>query len=518
MAFFDFHIHPTMKTLFSNDNPSKGQAKISPYSKIDTRKIPFLLRWCTDLDFILSSQANLDQLFRNEVKLFGFPLFIPDTALMDNALVKKSATTDMKEYIQKEQLDKLIAKNPFKNLLEDDLPTLLEPAKFNQNNRKIKVLKKKSDYIENDPNKISVFFTIEGLHTLCNKPNKFDENIIKENLQKLLNKFPVFSVTLTHIQQSAVCNHAYAIQFINDDRFLPTGTGIKQLGYKLIEHLINKNILIDVKHMSLLSRKQLYNYLSVNNHKVPVICTHAGLTGISFREIYKYIGRRPSRNKKKKVYRIKTSKPAPYGSNPRSGFNLNSLNLFDEDVLYILKSGGMIGLSLDKRILGFSEFENDTQSRETFPFNTEYVSEKEISSYVPEGIKRLGTKVHNGNSLSWNEIDDGGSVDPRLSAYHLKFFMQQILHIIIVARNNGYSESKTTKQICLGSDFDGIINPIWTCDSTDELQNFKQIFKSEFIKFCKESGINLLSSFNINTFTEDLFYRNGKRFVLDRLP
>ncbi len=518
MAFFDFHLHPTLKTLFSHNNPAKNQTKISPYAKIDTRKIPFILRWCTELDFILSSQSNLDQLFRNDVKLFGFPLFIPDTALMDNAMVKKSSKTDMKEYIQKEQLDKLIKKNPFKNLIEDDLPTLLDSSKFNQANRKINVLKKKSDYVESDPNTINVFFTIEGLHTLCNKPNKFDEQIIKANLQKLLDQFPVFATTLTHLQQSAVCNHAYGIQFINDDRFLPTGLGIKQLGYKMIEHLIKKDILIDVKHMSLLSRRQLYNYLNHMGHNVPVICTHAGLTGISYEDIHQYVGRRPWRSKSKKVYKIKTSKPAKYGLSPRPGFNLNSLNLFDEDVIFILKSGGMIGLSLDKRILGFSEFENDTSSRETFPFNDEYVSDKEIASYFPKKTKfKIGAKVHNANSLSWDEIKDGGIVEPRLAEYHLTYFMQQILHIIVVAQNNGYSVNKTLKQICLGSDFDGVINPIWTCDSTDELQNFKQIFQNSFVKFSKDSGVNLLASFRINSFTEDLFYRNGKNFVLERL-
>ena len=223
MPFFDFHIHPTLKTLFSHDDPANNLAKLSPFDKIDTRKIPGLLRWCTEFDFIMSSQSNLEQLFRNQVKLFGFPIFIPDTALMDNKLVKGASGTSLGVYIHKHQLSKLIQNNPFKNLSDDDLPTLLNTSQFGMGHRTIKPLKKKSDFKADKPDQIHVFFTIEGLHTLCNAPNVYDLNIIKHNLDQLLNQFPILSVTLTHLQQSVVCNHAHAIQFIDDPRFLPTG-------------------------------------------------------------------------------------------------------------------------------------------------------------------------------------------------------------------------------------------------------------------------------------------------------
>ena len=515
MPFFDFHIHPTLKTLFSHDDPANGLQKASPFLKIDTKRIPGLLRWCTEFDFIMSSQSNLDQLFNNDVKLFGFPLFIPDTALMNNDLVEnKAVNSNLKFYIHKAQLTKLIKKHPFKNLLDDDLPTLFDTARFGMGHRKIVPLTKKSDFKENAVDQIHVFFTIEGLHTLCDQPNDYNLGAIKRNLDTLLARFPILSVTLTHLQQSDICNHAYAIQFINDDRFNPTKFGISPKGLTMLDHLRSKNILIDIKHMSLLARKRMYDIYETQGWNDPIICTHAGLTGISWDNIHRYIYKKPFF--RSDYVQVRYGKPVKYGKFHRPAFNPVSLNLYDEDVLTILKSGGLLGLSLDKRILGFKEYENNSSLRERVPNNIDRFSRSEFEQVVNKN-KVWGGAVAGGECQSWNQVKDGGEVDPMLSEFHLLYFMQQIAHIIVVAQNNNYAVTKALKQICLGSDFDGIINPIFTCDSMDELGVFKIQFKNQFVKFCKDSNVSLPGNFSINRFSDDLFYENGKRFVLNRL-
>ncbi len=514
MPYFDFHIHPTLKSLFSEDDPSQNLRKNSPYNKIDTNRIPWPVRWCSEFKAVLSSQSNMEQLFRNQVRLFGFPLFIPDTALMDNNLVKKSPSTTLGVYLHKDQIDKLIRQNPYQNLINEDLPVLLDSIRFGMGHRTVKVLAKRSDFKEDKLDQIHVFFTLEGLHTLCDEPNVFDIDVIKRNLDDLLNRVPVLSATITHIQKSDLCNHADAIQFLNDDRFFPNGFGINQDGFKMIEHLHAKKIQIDVKHMSMLSRKRYYDHYRQKGWTAPVICTHAGLTGISWNDIHRYIGRTWYGKKKQGVIRLKYAKPRKYGSFFRPGFNMVSLNLFDEDVLFILKSGGMIGLSLDKRILGFSEYETSS-SREDFPNNVEFVSVRAWSQYKTGS--NLGTAIRGRETLTWGNIKDGGLVDPQLGEYHLEYFMQQIAHIIAVARSNNYSVHKAMKQICIGSDFDGLINPIWCCDSMDEIEQFKIRFRNHFVKFCQDSGVVLPVNFSVNKFAEDLFYHNGKAYVLDRL-
>ena len=269
--------------------------------------------------------------------------------------------------------------------------------------------------------------------------------------------------------------------------------------------------------MSLLARKKYYQIYTQQGWNDPVICTHAGLTGISWNDIHRFVGRRPWVRSSDHVVRLKYGKPMKYGKGLRPAFNMVSLNLFDEDVLFILESGGLIGLSLDKRILGFSQYENPTNSRESFPFNTEYVSDREIGEFVQSG-QVLGGAIAGGECQTWNNLKDGGLTDPMLSEFHLQYFMQQICHIVVVAQNHHYSVTKALKQICLGSDFDGIINPIWSCDSTDELEHFKIQFRNQFEKFCQDSAVALPGNFSIQSFSDNLFYENGKNFVLNRLP
>ena len=515
MPFFDFHIHPTLKTLFSHNDPANGFSKISPYKKI---KVPALLEFCSEFDQIMNSQSNLEQLFSNDVKMFGFPLFIPDTYLMNNSTVNGGflANLFLKSFIHPPQLDKLIHQSPFQNLLTDDLPTLLNSAQFGMGHRTVKSLSRKSDFKENKPNQIHVFFTIEGLHTLCDQPDVYDVNAMKRNLDTLLNSYNILSATLTHLQRSEICNQAYAIQFLKEEAFYPNGRRIAPKGLIMMDYLRSKNILFDIKHMSLGARKHLYDIYNTQNWSEPVICTHAGLTGISWSEISRYIGRRPWVRLSQNRVRLKYGKPMKYGGNLKPAFNPVSLNLYDEDVLFILKSGGLIGLSLDKRILGHTRYDS-SDLREDFPNNHEFISHSEREEFYQDG-QSVGQAIAAGETQSWEQIQDGGEVDPMLSEFHLLYFMQQIAHIIVIARKNNYSVTKALKQICLGSDFDGIINPIYTCDSIDELNYFKIQFRNHFVRFCQDSQVNLPGNFSINKFTENLFYENGKAFVLNRLP
>ena len=115
---------------------------------------------------------------------------------------------------------------------------------------------------------------------------------------------------------------------------------------------------------------------------------------------------------------------------------------------------------------------------------------------------------------SWQDIKDGGLVLPNAGFQHLKHFMAHILHLVVVTGDNA---SQALKQVCIGSDFDGMINPIWCCESMDEIYHFKQDFKDAFKNFAKKSDVALPAGFDITEFCEDLFFRNGRDFVMQRL-
>lgn len=525
MPYFDFHVHPTLKSLFSEED-----RKTSPYVKIDTRKVPWFIRWCTDMDLVVSSQSNLDQLFKSKVELFGFAVFIPDRSLMDNKLIKGAADPDhsLSVYIQKDQLDKLIDKNqnPYKTLTEEDIPILSKSDDFGFPERKINILKKKSDFVAGDPNQINAFFVVEGLHTLDEQPfsNKIDIEKVKTNLEDLQKTGKVFSVNLCHMEQSNICNHAYGIQFIKDDAFYPVGNGMRTDAYKMVDFLHDEGIMIDVKHMGLKSRLDYYDRYKQQGHKLPILCTHAGLAGISHKEINQYVMQRPVTRKLKsgrKIIHLKYAKPKKYGRYPQPAFNISSVNLYDEDIVQILQSGGMIGLSMDKRILGYVDWERPNNARSPYPHDIEYISAREkFYFYNPDENNKstFGEKVNDGNCQTWDTIRDGGIVNPAMGQFHIDHFFQQIVHIMVVAESVGIESKQALKQVCLGSDYDGLINPIWCCDSVEEFDNLKELFIKHFEIFCKDSNVGLPNGLSMEELAEDIFLENGKQFILEQLP
>jgi len=518
MPFFDFHLHPTMKSLFS-DPPQK----LSPWDKLDIRMIPDLLRWCTDFPYILQSQANLNQLWNNECHLVCIALYAPEKNLIASDLILKQADGSMKAYLNKAKLQNIISGKikSYDLILNDDLVTLLHPENFGVTNKKIVPLRKASDYDPNSTDTIYVVFSVEGCHTLSTSASltSISKDDVIQNLDDLASKFPVLAINLTHMEQSPLCNHAYGMQFITNDVFKPTGKGLSINGAAIVKHCYEKKIMVDVKHMSLTARQQLYNmrrsaeFLPINQ---PLICTHAGFAGISMADIPDYIYDKRTMSSKGCCL-LYLGKPWLNCSRPRPSFNPSSINLFDEDIIEISKSGGMIGLSMDKRILGYADPEGtQLANQDTYPLETEYISLKEQTLYFSKDT--YGEAFNNETCIENTEVEEAGPVNPRLGEYHLKHFMAHVIHLIKVAQKAGLDVNQVLTQVCIGSDFDGVINPIWICDTTDELVYFREKFEKSFVAFAADCGTALPAGFNILTFSEQLFYKNGKEFVLKRLP
>jgi microsomal dipeptidase-like Zn-dependent dipeptidase len=516
MPFFDFHIHPSLKSLFS-DFPEK----LSPWEKLDTRMIPDLLRWCSDFRYILQSQANLNQLWYNECRLISVALYAPEENILNNDLIYGQADGKLKVYLNKAKLKKIIdgTITPYDLLVNDDLKTLLNPQNFGITNKKIVPLFKSNDYDESKADTIYVVFSVEGCHSLAKSLlSNISKDDVITNLDDLSTRIPLLAVNLTHMEQSRLCNHAFGMQFLKNELFKPTGQGLSPDGGHIVEHCYRKKIMIDVKHMSLMARLQLYNlrkspgFLPINQ---PLICTHAGFTGISHTQIPDYVY--SMRNYPSKGYGVMyLGKPWLAGRGTRPSFNPSSINLFDEEIVAIIESGGMIGLSLDKRILGFADPDGyQLANQTTYPLEAEFFSLKERQYF--QSKKEYGSAFDKGECIENLEVSEPGPVNPRLGDYHLKHFMAHIIHMIKVVRKAGLDVNQSLKQICIGSDFDGMINPVWICDTTDELVYFKERFEKSFVGFAKDCDLKLPAGFDVDKFTDDVFYNNGKNFVLNRL-
>ena len=519
MAFFDFHVHPTLKCMFSEKD-----SKTSPWVDIDVTAIPWVLRWCTEFEYILESQANPRQLNAVGADLICIALFVPERGITNSSLVLKQANGTLHSYLNPARLAKINdgTLKPFPDLIDEDLEILTHPEKFGILNKKVIPLTRGVTFNEHDANALYVVFSVEGCHTLSSTTdrNKINKNEVLQNLDILSARIPILSLNITHLEQYDFCNHAYGIQVVSDEAFIPTGNRISADGLDIVKHCFKKKIMIDIKHQSLAARRMLIedilNRPEFTAIKQPLVSSHVGFTGLSYNDIPDYLDF--STMTGKKYGHIEWGKPKIYGMlDFMTAFNPSSINLYDEDILAVLNSGGIIGLSLDKRILGYSEADSRTASLDELAFEEEYISLSEKNVFLTKPV--IGSKMNDGNCITTQEVLQGGYVNPQLSFYHLCHFMSHILHLVKVATENNYDVNSALKQICVGSDFDGFINPVFCCETSLALNTFKKDFVDTFLSYAdaNRSLVTLPDNFNVHEFADQLFFTNGREFVMGRL-
>jgi microsomal dipeptidase-like Zn-dependent dipeptidase len=118
--------------------------------------------------------------------------------------------------------------------------------------------------------------------------------------------------------------------------------GITEAGWHVIRELLSrengKRILIDTKHMSVAARKEYYafvsNYNSINpQDAIPIVSSHAGVNG--------YTTMDSSIKENDVIGKARTHK-----------FYRWSINVSNEEVKIIHESGGLVGLMMDRGMLG----------------------------------------------------------------------------------------------------------------------------------------------------------------------
>ena len=197
------------------------------------------------------------------------------------------------------------------------------------------------------------------------------EQTIWSRLRYLKSQTPVFFVTFSHHFSSGLCGHARSfpdkarkLGILNQEYFL--NEGFSELGYRVLQFLLGirrqdgkwvrdpgagRRILIDVKHMSLKGRTALYQIVEQFNadpdhaaRRIPIVASHVGFSNLSIGQM---------------LYNIRsgreTSKTQPMESvefGRHQIFNTWSINLGMEEIGIIVRSGGLIGVSLEQNNLG----------------------------------------------------------------------------------------------------------------------------------------------------------------------
>lgn len=118
--------------------------------------------------------------------------------------------------------------------------------------------------------------------------------------------------------------------------------GLTELGRHAIRQMLTREngprILIDIKHMSVASRQEYYGFIRNYNFlnpedKIPVIASHAGVNG--YKDLATSIRLKDNMKKSKK-----------------SVFHKWSINLSNEEIRIIGESDGLVGVMMDKGLLG----------------------------------------------------------------------------------------------------------------------------------------------------------------------
>ena len=544
---FDAHLHILLKSLLTGFQMDLKKKSTDPWSNIRLGVLAGLF-----LRKTLMSQSNLNQIKEANARLVVHALFSPDYSLIDAGLVDKLGVTIVR-VLRKQALQKLKDNSPKDNLLFE--LECFEYVKSNvpSNQLEINYLTKMSPY---DTDKINLVFNIEGAHNFYSQSadgNHYFDRLFLNNL-KSDSSYRICFVNLTHVQQWWACTHAYAMKLLDNClsnpniryMFKPSGYGIQEEGFEIMEHLLNgstnQRMLVDIKHMSLFSRLQFYAWRRKRFSDVPIVASHVGLTGRSWNFIKQGLYD-VEKKSKFECRRLFHNMDKYKGHIDDTNFYPNSINLYDEEILEIVKSGGLIGISLDKRILG-SQSEQDLDDVD---YNDEYISNEEYKLLFDDRssiLERVGDdnyildrdKINTDYGISLGKdrsirenvaeyintqyVPGVKSVSPRGAELieeeeekivlnrQIEHFINTVLHIVMVGG------VKAWDCMCIGSDFDGLITPIRKIKTIADLPKLRASTGT----FIKENP-NLWTGFSVTSFedieekVQKLFFENGKRFI-----
>lgn len=516
MKFADTHVHPLMKYVLSEKELDSWKSIPAP------PKLKGLINSFVGIPAF--SQSDFRRLAEGDFHIVFCALHPPEQKIMFHAL---AGISDGKEGTEKllERTASQAISIPRGRIIDFRKPTydhfeqlteeyqLLEsgsgkPQIIVKNGRNVRVsywvctsfqeVKTIVDRNDHDKNQftVAVIPTVEGLHSIGlghvdfkgmgENPNNKSEVELLDRLDQVKGigangwKFPPIVANLTHAFANDVCGQAqgfsqlfqilfqYAEPYgsINDPKEQDKQDGLNKplsdLGRKLVLRMLNldqvsenrggsagRRIIPDIKHMSARTRKDYYGIIDNHNQAhpddiIPVIMSHAAVNGKARLD----------------DHLDPTDQEREY--NDSDTFNPWSINLFDDEIMRIFRTKGLIGVIFDERVL--------TGGRKL----------RKIKKAI---------KAHNNSRFTreqWTRV-----------------VLDHVHHIVSMVKNSGEQEwEKAWDIICIGSDFDGQINPV---------DSFRKA--TDFDKFRKEAEKVLRKDARFNALKGGL----SEREIMDRI-
>lgn len=433
--YIDFHCHPSLKPYgrsFKYSPQKQNTINAADKNSIWHRKYPSIIqrRLNQVLTITKFTQTDLSSLANIKSEVIVTALYpFEKHFIIPKVLGSKTLAHWLINFatgISKERINYVLQHNSYFKDLQDEYNFYLQ--QHNQGIKKgdtyftYKLVKNyqaiEANLAKNSATRkiINVIPSIEGGHALETGLNKnkdtANETTVLKNIQTVKNwEFPPFFITLAHHYYNELCGHAKSISLglLKKSQKRGMGTGITKLGYKVIDSLLSqsngKRILIDIKHLSLLSRKQYYSLLETKyaQKNIPIIVSHGALNG------------RKSINEPN----FRTSKLSVR-------FCHGEINFFDTEFIRIAKSNGIFALQLDERRIG----------------SKMAIARSKV--YWPSEKLRVRQKA----CLIWRQLEHGAELLNQEGLF-------------------------CWGTMAIGSDFDGIVNPIkglWTCEFVNDFR------------------------------------------------
>jgi len=346
--FIDFHCHPTLKPY----GRSFAHEKVNSTNPKDNNSIfyynpPTLLDKLLNISSTLTrfSQSGITALAKGNVKVIGASLSPIETGFFSGRLGRGRFSNALSNFITgvgKDRVESIRKNNDYFADLQSEYQFLEQldgvPVDGEQTKMQYKLVRNVDQVKENVSNQnvetISVILAIEGLHVFDSFVNRrAEEHEILANVEKLKSwKYRPFFISPGHHFYNQMCGHAKSLSGFLErilDQTYGMNTEFTSLGWEVLDKLLDNTnhdrIYIDVKHMSVKSRKQYYSYLR-NKQDVPIIVSHGGVNGFASFE-----SKQTTTDKGDNI------------------FNKSELNFFDDEIILISDSRGIFCIQLDER-------------------------------------------------------------------------------------------------------------------------------------------------------------------------
>ncbi len=306
---------------------------------------------------------------------------------------------------------------------------------------------------------IYLILTIEGASVfntglqLMNR--EMNEAEVLGNIEKIKKwEHRLFFIGMAHHFYNELCGHASSLKGIarwsgNQENGINSGFtpfGIEVL-HKLLENSTGRRILIDIKHMSVASRKEFYEILEneYSSENIPIIVSHGAVNGLRSADF-----------------------EIPDNQHTAGRFQSDDINFYDDEIIRIARSGGLLGVQLDER--------------------------------------RVGSRV---------ELKKTG---PRMSARNMLFYRSRLLwnqiqHIAEILDREGLFAWGIQS---VGSDFDGLINPLngfWTAEQMPLLDSYLEKHAFNYLSSPLAEKLNHFNRINPDEIIERFMFDNAFEFI-----